>query len=119
MKRTWLSFLAVLAMSIGCIAQLSQSDIAFLKDHNVKLSASLTTYDTTHFNALVSRVMVPLDKASSNLAFSTASWDIRPVVQAVAGKPGVFDIGLTFTCLTGSSPATAVSLNLDFSKWSV
>jgi hypothetical protein len=119
MKRTWITFLTALTISQCCIGQLNQSDKAFFEERNLKLSASLTNYDTAHFNAVVSRINIPLDKASSNLAFSNASWDIQPTVQAVAGKPGVFDISLTYTCISGNSPATSVSLNLDVKNWSV
>jgi hypothetical protein len=119
MKSTWITLLAALAISQGCLAQLSRNDIEYFEKNNLKLSASLTTYDTTRFNAVVSRVMVPLDKQVTGFLFSNSNWDIQPIVQTVAGRPGVFDISLTFTCLTGYSPATSVSLNLDFSNWSV
>ena len=117
-KNLAVSFLGVLLFCQFSMAQLNQDAIFAFTKHQLSLSASLTKYDTSHSNAVVNRLEIPLNDENTSVTFGDSKWTVTTVIQANALHSGSYDVGLTFTCVSGNSPASSVSLNLDFTNWS-
>lgn len=88
------------------------------KSHNLTLSASFTKYDVSHSNTVINRLNIPLNEENTTVTFNDSKWMIKTDIQANAQQTGRYDVSLTYTCVSGNSPASSVSLNLDFTNWS-
>jgi hypothetical protein len=99
-------------------AQFSANDIALFEKNNLNVSASVTLYDTDHSNSVVNRIKIPVKNENVQVSGSDAVWNIGTDLKNIPGKPGAYDIRMTFRCLSRNSPSTSVSMNFGFSKWS-
>ncbi|MEI8115386.1 MAG: hypothetical protein WCI54_17265 [Bacteroidia bacterium] len=117
-KNIAVSFLGVLVFCQFSMAQFSQDAISAFAKHQLALSASLTQYDTSHSNAVVNRLEIPLKDENTSVTFGDSKWTLKTDIQANPQHSGRYDLSLSFTCVSGNSPASSVSMNLDFANWS-
>ena len=113
-----LSLLGILVFCQFTMAQLSRDAISAFSNQNLTLSAYLTKYDTNHSNAVVNRLEIPLNEENTTVTFGESKWNVKTDIQANTQHSGRYDVRLTFNCVSGNSPASSVSLNLDFTNWS-
>jgi len=117
-KNICVSIFGVLVFCQFSMAQLNQEAITAFTIHKMSISASLTKYDTCHSNAVINRLEIPLHDQNTAVTFGDSKWNIKTDIQANSEHSGRYDVSLTFTCIYGNSPASSVSLNLDFTNWS-
>jgi hypothetical protein len=117
-KNIGVTFFGVLVFCQFSMAQLSQDGFSTFKNHNLTFSASLTKYDTSHSNSVVNRIEIPLNEENTTVSFNDSKWMLKTDIQANPQHSGRYDVSLSFTCVSGNSPSSSVSLNLDFTNWS-
>jgi len=110
--------LIILFSAKGIAGQNNDDAKSVFNSHNLTLSAILTKYDTSHSNSVVNRLEIPLNEENTSVNFGDSKWTVKTDIQASAQQSGRYDVSLTFTCVSGNSPASSVSLNLDFTNWS-
>ena len=118
MKFPIIIILSLLGLTQNVDAQLSTDAVSAFKNRNLTVTASLTKYNTNHSNMVVARMETPLHEENTSLIFNESKWNITTNIQANAEHSGMYEISLTYACISGNSPETSVSLNLDFTNWS-
>lgn len=119
MKTCYFLFLVLVIMfvSVRCSAVGQQAD-DFWESYHASLSVHLTRYDTAFFNQVINRHYLSQDANDISTVFEKSEWHIRRKITPVAGRAGAYDLVYTFVCTSGQSLATAVSLDITFSRWS-
>jgi len=110
--------LSLLILTQNVNAQLSPAALSAFKNRNLTVTASLTKYNTSHSNAVVNRMETPLNEEITSVDFNSSKWNITTNIQANAKHSGMYEISLTYVCISGDSPETSISLNFDFTNWS-
>jgi len=113
-----ISLIFVNCMPLFAKKQAFNDDIATLKSKHLSLSGSITQYDTQHSNAVLSRTKIPISDKTQSIKLQQSEWIINTNLKAIANRSGVYDLSMTFHCISGNSAASSVSLNLDFDNWS-
>ncbi|MBV5349356.1 hypothetical protein JZU61_06885 [bacterium] len=91
----------------------------FTENQQANVSIHLTRYDTDHFNSVVNRVSSSDQAGEFTVQFDQSTWKIRKELTPVKDEAGACDFVYTFQCIAGQSPATAVSVDFTFDRWSV
>ncbi|NEW83039.1 MAG: hypothetical protein GZ094_11820 [Mariniphaga sp.] len=118
MNKLIVSLLLVLVFCNTSDAKVINDDLAMLKSKRLSLSASITQYDTQHSNAVISRTKIPINDETQSVKLQQSAWNFKTNLKAIGNRAGVYDLSLTFYCISGHSAASSVSLNLDFDNWS-
>lgn len=92
--------------------------LKLLEQNSCTLSARINQYDTSRFNYLTGTKTIPLSKATGEVEFQQATWEVQIKAADVKDRPGASDLAVTFICKKGSSPNTSLSVDISFDYWS-
>ncbi len=96
----------------------AQSPI-LLKDENTYLAAHINQYDTANFNKLTNHYKLLLNSEVTKAEVNTSSWTVHKRVTAVSGVKECYNVQIVFHCMQGNLAAASVSLDINFTEWSI
>ncbi|NQX01397.1 hypothetical protein HQ447_12125, partial [bacterium] len=79
--------------------------------------ARVNQYDPDHFNVRVNQAKAPFTHGSAELQLSGSTW--RVSMETTAIDADAFDVAVVFRCVAGALSDASVSVDLEFSDWSV
>ncbi len=83
-----------------------------------RLYGTLNQYEPEHFNRLISRVRLPLERTPITSRNSLSDWEITTETRPVPDRGGTVDFEIQFRCVAGKLKSAAISVELEFPDWS-
>jgi len=90
-----------------------------LQNLNGTLHARWCQYDFARCNALVHQWRLPLRGGAQKLTLCESRWQVQCGAEPVATDAEATDLTVTFACTSGTLAQASLTVDLDFSAWSV
>jgi hypothetical protein len=97
----------------------SQPNAFHFQDYELKLAARINHYDTTRYNLLTHKINIDISSGNQLVSFSGSNWEVSSAIKRAEADADhtVYDISISFTCLSGTLTNASVSADLLFDNW--
>lgn len=103
---------------LAASAQVPETISKWMTSHYAKLFVRINQYNTEQYNLLVNQTRVPLTENNQTVRFQNSEWSVGVKAVPVVRKKDAVEYTVTFTCLSGRTDASSVSVDIDWGMWS-